>query len=422
MAELELVTLHEDAERLVLRGPDGVEHTLTITEALRAAVRRDRPRTEALQAESAATLRPREVQARLRAGATAEELAETSGLPLEHVRRYEWPVITERDHVIAQVRNHHVDPEGKIDLGDLADARLAARGVREDEATWTARREGSAPWQVEVRFVAGERERSARWSFDPKGRVVVALDDEARWLGQPDDPVSPEVLGVPGVVDRRRPAPPDLAGDATARLLDDLAGRRGQRPAQRPRRSDAGPQDQELALDFGPTPGLDDGASVVDLGARRDAQRAARSDGAGSADSASTDSGGSVAGTADPPADEDPATSTGPSSTTDDDADDGPGDGSEGPVAPEAEETRDTSGASPAPASVAEPPTPDPATRPAAGPAGPSDRTVPAPSAVLGDVPAPTKSGKAGRRPTRKGRAQVPSWDEIVFGGARPSS
>ncbi|GAA1987073.1 septation protein SepH [Isoptericola halotolerans] len=411
MAELELVTLHEDAERLVLRGPDGVEHTLTITEALRAAVRRDRPRTEALQAESAATLRPREVQARLRAGATAEDLAETSGLPLEHVRRYEWPVITERDHVVNQVRTHHVDPEGKTDLGELADSRLAARGVREGEATWTARREGNAPWHVEVRFTAGERERTARWSFDPKGRVVVALDDEARWLGQPDDPVSPEVLGVPGVVDRRRPAPPDPAGDATARLLDDLAGRRGQRPAQRPRRSDAGPQDQELPLDLTPPPVPDDGASVVDLGARRDAQRASRS--AGSADSPG-------AAPAEQATDEDPAPETGSargsgSPATEPETDRGAASGPEGSPS-----TPGTDGPGPTATDpvVAEPVTSDPvATEPVV-----PGTAAPVPSAVLGDVPAPPKPGKSGRRSPRKGRAQVPSWDEIVFGGARPSS
>lgn len=382
MAELELVTLHEDAERLVLRDPDGVEHTLTITEALRAAVRRDRPRTEALQAESAATLRPREVQARLRAGATAEELAAASGLPLEHVRRYEWPVLTERDHVISQVRNHHVDPEGKIDLGELTDTRLAARGVPAEDASWTARREGNAPWQVEVRFTAGERERSAHWSFDPKGRVVVALDDEARWLGQPDDPVSPEVLGVPGVVDRRRPAPPsDAAADATALLLDDLAGRRGQRPPQRPRRPD--PQDQELALDLGAT---DDGASIVDLGARRDAQRAAQPEEA---------DGG-----------EDPAhPATGTDTGTGPDSDSG---------SDEPDKIDD--------AQPADPPARTETTAPAGAPETATARAPQSsPSAVVGEVAPPAKA-KPARRAPRKGRAQVPSWDEIVFGGARPSS
>lgn len=379
MAELELVTLHEDAERLVLRGPDGVEHTLAITEALRAAVRRDRPRTEALQAESAATLRPREVQARLRAGATAEDLAAQSGLPLEHVRRYEWPVIAERNHVIAQVRDHHVDSEGKVGLGELADARLAARDVDTDEAVWTARREGSTPWQVEVRFTAGQRERSARWSFDPKGKVVTALDDEARWLGQPDDPVSPEILGVPADPGpRTRPPAPDPAAEATALLLDDLAGRRGQRPAPRPRRTEPGPQAQELPLDLeagtqnGTTDGApEDGASIVDLGARRDAQRTSRDT-----------SGAGPGNGADAPEPEEPEPET--------------------PVAEvpvEQSEVADPSG-SPEP-QVEEP-------------------AVAAAKQVVSAPPPPAPPAK-GRRGSRKGRAQVPSWDEIVFGGARPS-
>ncbi|MGW8566150.1 septation protein SepH, partial [Isoptericola sp. NPDC055881] len=236
MAELELVRLHEDGERLVLRGPDGTQSTLPITEALRAAVRRDRPRTEALRAQAATTLRPRDLQARLRAGASAEELAEESGLPVEHVQRYEWPVVAERDHVIAQVRAHRLPGDDEATtLGEVADTRLAARGVRASEAHWSARRDGSAPWVVEVRFSAGDRNRSARWTYDPKGRVVTPLDDEARWLGQPDDPVSPEMLGVPSSGGRAAAPRRHVEDDTTALLLDDLAGGRGQRPGGRHR-------------------------------------------------------------------------------------------------------------------------------------------------------------------------------------------
>jgi hypothetical protein len=388
MAELELVTLHEDAERLVLRGPDGAEHTLAITEALRAAVRRDRPRTEALQAQSEAPLRPREMQSRLRAGATAEELAAESGLPLEHVRRYEWPVLAERDHVVTQVRAHRVDPESDTTLGDLADKRLAARDVPSGGATWSARREGSAPWHVEVRFVAGERERSAAWSYDPRGRVVVALDDEARWLGQPDDPLSPEILGVPSERPARtRPAP---RPDATAMLLDDLADRRGQRPHRS--RPVPGPQSDELPLDLQPEAAVAE-ASVVDLGARRDAHRSAPDS------AASTDGPGAEVGQ-----------STAP--LTDDD---------ESPTRPRP--SASGSGSPDAPSTPIGPPERSGASD--AGPPPPSDgASTPAPAPQPAQTPAPARAQAkpAGRRGGRKGRAQVPSWDEIVFGGARPSS
>ncbi|AEG44535.1 septation protein SepH [Isoptericola variabilis] len=447
MAELELVRLHEDGERLVLRASDGTEHALPITEALRAAVRRDRPRTEALQAQAHAPLRPRDLQARLRAGATAEELAAESGLPVEHVRRYEWPVVAEREHAVGQVRAHRIDGDSDRTLGEAADARLAARGVSTDEATWSARRDGTAPWVVEVRFSAGERDRSARWTFDPRGRVVTPLDDEARWLGQPDDPLSPEMVGVPSITSRshargdsaRRPA--DAAADATALLLDDLAGRRGQRPGSRTaRRADDPYQSEELPLgDLDPAPrpatgavprvrrpgegaapetghqpvaripapwvhdagpqegppgatsagapqgtasgtvpgavpdGEPEGASVVDLGARR--QRA-------------------VAPAGDPAPEREPSGDTAPE----------PSSGSPSGPAP----------AEPAPAGER----PDHGRpRPSPGPAHPA---APAPASREPEPASDARRGPAGRRPGRKGRAQVPSWDEIVFGGARP--
>ncbi|QAY62853.1 DUF3071 domain-containing protein [Xylanimonas allomyrinae] len=254
MAELELVRVHGDGAHLVLRAPDGTEHALPVTDALRAAIR-SVPRAGATSSSPSAdtptepTLRPRDLQARMRAGATAEELAAQAGLPVEHVRRYEWPVITERDHVIAMVRAHEVQGTGtSAPLGEIADSRLAARGVPADEAVWSARREGAAPWLVEVCFAAGDRERRARWTFDVRGRVVTPLDDEARWLGQPDEPLTPEMRGVPSLAARRGLPPGDPAvserggswgDDETDLLLDDLAGRRGHRPparAQRPRR------------------------------------------------------------------------------------------------------------------------------------------------------------------------------------------
>ncbi|MEL7974750.1 septation protein SepH [Isoptericola sp. F-RaC21] len=397
MAELELVRLHEDGERLVLRGPDGTESTLPITEALRAAVRRDRPRTEALRAQAATTLRPRDLQARLRAGASVEELAEESGLPAEHVQRYEWPVAAERNHAIGQVRAHRLPGDDETTtLGEVADTRLAARGVTTDEARWSARRDGTAPWVVEVRFSAGDRDRSARWTFDPKGRVVTPLDDEARWLGQPDDPVSPDVLGVPSTGGRTATPRRHVEDDTTALLLDDLAGRRGQRPGDR-RRSPARTTDDvepsptpipvghvsapaaERASTAGepPAPEADEvpaGASVVDLGSRRAGLRAAPPD-------RSTHPSGSrrpVPGVLPP----------------EPDGGDDPGDGS------------------PAGRPDVVDDAPAPSGPPAQGAAGPQPA-----------APAPRSDKPAGsRRSGRKGRAQVPSWDEIVFGGGRPSS
>src|SRR5450756_1725046 len=99
MGELELVGLHEDGEHLVLSAADGQKYRLRIDEPLRAAVRRDRPQLEKLRVEQAGALPPREIQARIRAGATAQTLADETGLPIEHVRRFEGAVLDERAFV-----------------------------------------------------------------------------------------------------------------------------------------------------------------------------------------------------------------------------------------------------------------------------------------------------------------------------------
>ena len=125
MGELELVGLHEDGEHLVLVAPDGARFRVRIDEPLRAAVRRDRPQLEQLRAESAGTLSPREIQARIRAGATTQEVADSAGLPVERVRRYEGPVLAEREHVAEQARSTRVGRDaGAPTLGDLVTDRL----------------------------------------------------------------------------------------------------------------------------------------------------------------------------------------------------------------------------------------------------------------------------------------------------------
>lgn len=250
MSELTLVGLDDDGEHVVLEGPDGQRFRVRIDEALRAAVRRDRPQLEQVRADLAG-VPPREIQTRIRAGATAEEVAEDTGMPVEIVRRYDGPVLAERQYVAQQAKASRIGHEsGAPVLGDLVTDRLATRDVPPDGITWDAYRTGTSPWTVEVRFDVGGSARSARWTYDAADRRVRALDDEARWLSEtelPDEPVrGPRHLTAVRdrvfdieVDDAIRPllATVDLPGvrapepepDATHALLDDLADRRGVR-------------------------------------------------------------------------------------------------------------------------------------------------------------------------------------------------
>src|SRR3954452_5970865 len=187
MHDLTLVGVHDDGEHLVLVGSDGQRYLLRVDEPLRAAVRRDRARLAQLQLEQTSTLRPRDIQAKIRSGRTADEVAEEAGVPVEHVRRYEGPVLAEREFVTRQARGVRLrratpgTPGSYPTLEELVSARLAAREVDPGSTAWDAWRTDGT-WFVRLTFEAAGRYRHAEWEYDVPLRHVTALDDEARWL------------------------------------------------------------------------------------------------------------------------------------------------------------------------------------------------------------------------------------------------
>lgn len=376
MDELELVGLHEDGEHLVLVRADGTRFRVRIDEPLRAAVRRDRPQLEQLRAESAGTLSPREIQSRIRAGATTQEVADSSGLAVEHVRRYEGPVLAEREYVAEQARATRVGRDaGAPTLGDLVTDRLAARGVDLSSLAWDAARDTTGPWVVLARFQVHDEEREARWTFDASARTLTADEDEARWLSEtelPDEPVGRRHLAavrdvvfdfqavtplrpvdVLDVDTHEQPAveTPDPA-ERTHALLDDLRSRRGVRQAIEIEEEG----DADEFEGFGPQHAFDFSRLSHDVPGAH-------------------------------PHDADEQAS-----------------------------------AVVLPVTRKRPPAAEPAT-----PAEPEPATAPTPAAEAptsaADVPSPAgppHGDDAEERPrSRRGRAKVPSWDEIVF-GARP--
>ncbi|MFC4555894.1 septation protein SepH [Georgenia faecalis] len=220
MVELELLGLHSDGEHLTLTGPNGQQYRLLVDDALRAAVRRDRAQLEQLRAAGTSPLRPKDIQARIRAGASAADVAEEAGLPVEHVRRYEGPVLAERTWVVEQARRFAIGrSEGAPELGDLVVDRLAARGVTTGDLEWDAVRSAGKSWEVLVRFVAGDRRREARWEADLTSRAVHALDDESRWLSETDLSTPPSAARrhlVPVPVRLYAPEPETDLGPAIA--------------------------------------------------------------------------------------------------------------------------------------------------------------------------------------------------------------
>ena len=185
MTELRVMAVTGDGDRLVLRAPDGQEFFLAIDDRLRAAVRGDRARLGQIEIELDAQLRPRDIQARIRAGQTAEQVADAAGIPLERVRRFEGPVLAERAFMAERAQNTQVRRSGETHgpkLGDVVRERLAQREPDLDSVQWDSWRKDDSVWTVRMSFRIGGLPYEATWSFDPPRRLVHPVDDEARLL------------------------------------------------------------------------------------------------------------------------------------------------------------------------------------------------------------------------------------------------
>jgi Protein of unknown function (DUF3071) len=201
MQDLRLIGVHEDGQHLLLADADGGRYRLTLDDALRAAARRDRPRLGQLQIEIEGGLRPRDVQALVRSGLSTEEVADRAGWTVEKVRRFEGPVLAEREHVASRAQQCAVGSRGTgpITLAERVAERLRDRGVDRGAVRWDSARDEEGTWSVTLAFLAGGRERTATWHYEPLGGSVTASNDEARWLSE--DP-------VPGAIPAPHQAPP----------------------------------------------------------------------------------------------------------------------------------------------------------------------------------------------------------------------
>ncbi len=232
MPELRVVAVSNDGTRLVLKAADSTEYTLPIDERLRAAVRNDRARLGQIEIEVESHLRPRDIQARIRAGASAEEVAQLAGIPVDRVRRFEGPVLAERAFMAERARKTPVRRPGENtgngpQLGEAVNERLLLRGAEKDTVQWDSWRRDDGTWEVLLVYrVAGEP-HSASWTYDPPRRLVQAVDDEARSLiGETDDlPAAPEPSFpfVPRIARLPRDRPLDRTLDRPDRQLPAVA-------------------------------------------------------------------------------------------------------------------------------------------------------------------------------------------------------
>ncbi|HEV2781646.1 MAG TPA: septation protein SepH [Actinophytocola sp.] len=191
MRALRIVGLEDDGRTVVCEDPTrGERFSLPVDERLRAAARGDVTRLGQIATELESQMRPREIQARIRAGESVEQVAAAAGLPEHRVERFAYPVLLERSRTAELAQRAHPVREDGPDvqtLGEVVAHAFGTRGQDYSVANWDSWRGEDGKWVVQLSWTAGRSENRAHWAFHPgaHGGTVTPLDDHALDLLDP---------------------------------------------------------------------------------------------------------------------------------------------------------------------------------------------------------------------------------------------
>ncbi|HWH28796.1 MAG TPA: septation protein SepH [Mycobacteriales bacterium] len=169
---------------------------------------------------------PRQVQERIRAGETAEDIARSCGLPVGDVARYEGPVLAERAHQADRARTAEVDGRRVEELVVEHLGRLVPPGT---PVLWDSRQTDPNRWEV----TADADGVSVLLAWDPRARRVDPVDDGARQAfgyAPPPDVLEQVLRPVRRQPRAARPEPtaaPPRRGRAQVPLWDDIGAEVG---------------------------------------------------------------------------------------------------------------------------------------------------------------------------------------------------
>ena len=183
MEQLKVIGTEDD--RLVLATESGERFSLAMDEVLRIELRKSRRERD----EDSQVVRPspREIQAHIRAGLSAEEVANLLGARVEDVIRFEGPVLAEREHVVGQalavpvLLGNDFEHDPHPTFGSAVRSKLAEAGATAER--WTSWKDPSG-WTVKLEFTANDVDHDARWSFDPRRSTLSPLNADAIQLSR----------------------------------------------------------------------------------------------------------------------------------------------------------------------------------------------------------------------------------------------
>lgn len=219
----ELRMVRREDRSLIVATESGEEYRLLVDETVLAELRHlGRP------PRGPNRVNPREVQALVRAGKSREEIAEATGLDDADIERYEEPVLAERRYVLelahaVPVRTSPGD-EGEQQFGTVIAERLIALSA--ERAEWRSWRDEEAGWMIGLDFDSHDVAHRAVWAFEHRKGQLSPITPDAETLskqGEVGDRLIPKLRAVDaderfdsGAFDPERLTPAGEDGDEDA--------------------------------------------------------------------------------------------------------------------------------------------------------------------------------------------------------------
>ncbi len=185
MEDLRVIGVEDGA--LLVSSDAGERFRIAVDEALAQQLRQ-----AASAPGTSPRLAPREIQAHIRSGMSAQDVASITGASLEYIQRFEGPILAEREFVIESALAVPVHTAMDTEFGDSSEtfgsailARL--RGLNATGERWASWKEDGHGWVVKLSFTSEHIDHDARWRFDPRKAALAPLNNEAETLSRQGD-------------------------------------------------------------------------------------------------------------------------------------------------------------------------------------------------------------------------------------------
>jgi hypothetical protein len=238
MRPVRFVALSEDGQAFVLADEVGRLLALPIDDRVSTALRIERGGVAAPAAatETTSSLSPRDIQARIRAGESADEVARVAGVPVDRVLRYAGPVLQERAMLAQHARRTKLRTSAKgATLAEVVDGRLGQHGIDAEKISWDAYRRDDGTWRIVATWPSGKASAQAMWELDKARQQVTPHDDMAQYLCADPSASRPGETG-PALPARGEPSRGEFgstrSGHEPMRPAADTARRESARPGR----------------------------------------------------------------------------------------------------------------------------------------------------------------------------------------------